>query len=116
MTTDPVTGERRLSRKSLGHRDQKAAKLWADREAARIRDTGHRTGQVDLTIGELLAMYLAKETPFKGDSKQSHDRRAAALFEEHFGSSRRVRTLGPGDWDEFIRARRSGRLCMPHRI
>ncbi len=52
----------------------------------------------------------ARSAPLKGGSKQNHDRRAARLFLACFGPGRRPETLNRIDWDNFIDARRHGRV------
>jgi integrase len=62
------------------------------------------------TLQQLLNEYLAKRTPLKGGSKKNHDRRAARLFLACFGPGRRPETLNRIDWENFIDARRHGRI------
>ncbi len=62
------------------------------------------------TLKRLLDEYLAKRTPQKGGSKQEHDRRAATIFRTFFGPERRPETFNRIDWDNFIDARRHGRI------
>jgi integrase len=93
-------------RMALGHRDRGAAKAKAEELAAALR----RGGAPPLTAPTLVTLfdnYLREVTPQKGQSKQAHDHRAARLFLECFGSSRKAASLNRRDWDAFIRWRRS---------
>ncbi len=108
----PVTGRLylevreggRKTRASLGHRDRDVAKAKADELAARLRHPVV-AGPPDPTLGSLITEYLQDVTPTKGESTQAHDRRAAKMFSQHFGS-RKAAMLNRRDWDAFIAWRR----------
>jgi hypothetical protein len=79
-------------------------------EAAEALLHSGKVGPDMTTLHELLTEYVAKRTPQKGASKQNHDRRAAKLFQHFFGPERRPETLNRIDWENFIDARRHGRI------
>jgi putative transposase len=60
-----------------------------------------------LALAALFDNYLREVTPQKGRSKESHDQRAAKLFLEYLGPTRKVVSLNRRDWDGFIRRRRA---------
>jgi integrase len=107
---------RKRKRVALGHRDREAAKTKAEDLAAALR-RGYAPQSVAPTLATLFDNYVREVTPQKGESKQAHDRRAARLFLEYFGPSRKAASLNRRDWDGFIRWRRSlgdrrkGRTC-----
>lgn len=116
----PGRTKARRKRASLGHRDRTKAKNTADEIAAAFarKEAPEPLKQQpgDITLHELLDVYLERETPYKGTSKQGHDQRAAAVFKSFFSSSRPARTLNLGDWNEFIRARRERRIGPPRTV
>ena len=71
-----------------------------------------------LTLDRLLTIYVREVTSTKGESKQSHDRRAAKLFRTFFNSredpdrstDRLAGSLSLKDWNEFIQERRTGQI------
>lgn len=93
-------------RVALGHRDREAAKAKAEELAAALR-RGYAPQLAAPTLATLFDNYLREVTPQKGSSKQAHDHRAARLFLECFGGSRKAASLNRRDWDGFIRWRRS---------
>ncbi|MDE0357060.1 MAG: site-specific integrase [Gammaproteobacteria bacterium] len=118
---DPKTGllqiewrenGRRLSR-SLKHRDWVRAKRQADEAAAGFavhEPNGKAEAEPEpLTLGRLFEIYGEEVTPTKGEATQSHDRAAMLMFLGCFGRNRNPATLSQRDWDQFIRARRSGK-------
>jgi hypothetical protein len=46
----------------------------------------------------------------KGESKVAHDERAARIFTEFFGAGKKAAALNIRDWDDFIVARRAGKI------
>lgn len=116
----PARAKLRRKRASLGHRDRTKAKTTADEIAAAFgrkevplplkREPG------DITLHDLLDIYLERETPYKGRSKHGHDRLATAMFKDFFGKRRQAKTLNLGDWNEFIRARRERRIGPPDTV
>lgn len=73
-----------------------------------------------LSIGWLLDLYTATETPHKGESKRAQDARGRRVFIDYFrwraeehgeaerGPQRAVVTLDALDWKGFVRARSEG--------
>jgi integrase len=94
-------------RVALGHRDRNAARGKAEELATALRNNEAPPTPV-LTLQSLFDNYLREVTPEKGESKQKHDHRAAALFLHCMGPLRRVATLNRRDWDSFIAWRRRG--------
>jgi integrase len=90
---------------ALGHRDREAAKAKAEELAAALR-RGYAPQLAAPTLATLFDNYLREVTPQKGRNKQAHDHRAARLFLECFGPSRKAASLNRRDWDNFIRWRR----------
>ncbi len=90
---------------ALGHRDREMAKAKTEELAAALR-RGYTPQLATLTLAGLFDNYLRDVTPQKGRSKQSHDRRAAKLFLECLGPSRKVASSNGRDWDGFVRWRR----------
>ncbi len=101
---------------ALGHRDCETAKAKAEELAAALR-RGSMPQLATLALATLFDNYLREVTPQKGRSKQSHDQRAAKLFLEYLGPTRKVLSLTRRDWDGFIRWRRArgDRRCDPGR-
>ncbi|HEX6374029.1 MAG TPA: tyrosine-type recombinase/integrase [Longimicrobium sp.] len=77
-------------------------------------------GPQPVLLGTLLDVYLAEKTPWKGASKQEHDRRAAAMFRGFFGAGAAVERVGKDGRIEtevgvkafasFVEARRNGQI------
>lgn len=103
-------------RLALGHRDREAAKAKAEELAAVLR-RGYAPQFTAPTLATLFDNYLREVTPQKGRSKRGHDHRAARLFLECLGPSRRAGSLNRRDWDNFIRWRklRGDRRRLPGR-
>jgi integrase len=99
----------RRTRISLGHDDRNAAKRKADELAAAFSKP-ERPKVHETTLDSLFDIYVREVTPAKGAGKQAHDHRAAALFRQCFGGTRKVSTLNRRDWDRFIQLRSSGAL------
>lgn len=95
------------TRVALGHRDREAAKGKAEEVAAALRRAEAPMGAAP-TLQMLFDNYVREVTPQKGKSKQQHDRRAARMFLEFVGMTRRAHTLNRRDWDAFITWRRHG--------
>ena len=94
-------------RVALGHRDHDAAKGKAEELTTALRNNEAPPAPA-LTLQLLFDNYLREVTPEKGESKQKHDRRAAALFQECVGANRQVAMLNRRDWDGYIAWRRRG--------
>jgi integrase len=93
------------TRRALGHYDREAAKAKAEELAAALR----RPKQALIaaaTVQTLFDIYVREVTPTKSKGAQGHDRRAARLFLQCFGTNRRAETLNRRDWDRFIEWRR----------
>jgi integrase len=96
--------------------DTDTAKQRADDLVAALGKMEPKVTKAPMTLAQLLRLYGKEATPFKGESKQAHDRRATmlwlAFFDGHEEASRRsIRhpsTLDRTDWDRFIQARRRG--------
>jgi integrase len=102
------SGKARRIRQSLGHRDRKLAVRQAREMAARLAAvTGSHNG---ITLGSLFDIYVREVTPRKSANTQHHDRRAARMFLRFFGRDRLAATLNLRDWENFIDARRAGRI------
>jgi integrase len=106
---DATSGELRRVRTPLGHRDRERAIQQVEQMAARIA-AGPMIGAGEITLGSLFDIYVAEVTPRKGKGKQDHDRRAARMFLEFWGRSRAAASLNLRDWEQFIDARRAGRV------
>jgi integrase len=104
-------GEERARRKrvSLGHRNRERAQREARGVAARLA-AGPVLGTEEITLGSLFDIYRAEVTPRKSAGVQLHDRAAAELFLELWRRDRRVSTLTLREWEQFIDARRDGRI------
>lgn len=117
---EEAAGERpRRKRKSLGHRDTTDAKDKADKLAAAFLDAEAarpQDAEQDVTVHQLIDNYLRQETPHKGESKQGHDHRTAALFKEFLPANLRAENLNKGHWVGFIRARRSHEIAPPQTL
>jgi integrase len=100
------TEERARKRLALGHRDRDAATAKADEVALALRQPERVVDAASLCA--LFDNYLREVTPLKGQSTQSHDRRAAKLFLQYLGPHRRASTLTRRDQDGFVRWRRQG--------
>jgi integrase len=92
-------------RLALHHRDREVAKAKAEELAAALR-RGYAPQLTAPTLATLFDNYLREVTPQKGRSKQAHDHRAARLFLECLGRSRKAGSLNRRDWDNFIRWRK----------
>jgi integrase len=111
-----VREDGKKKRLALGHRDRDAAKQQADEVAARIGKVTQGSSSEAVaastpvapvpeqgpTLKALFDIYVAEVTPQKGESKRSHDHRAARLFLEHFGAACRADTLDRRAWDGYI--------------
>ena len=119
---DPKTGlyqiewrenGRRLTR-SLKHRDWARAKRQADEAAAGLAGPDlngrNHTEPEPFTLEQLFDIYREEVTPAKGEATQWHDKAAMKMFLGFFGRRRNPATLSQRDWDQFIRARRSGTI------
>jgi integrase len=94
---------------SLQHDDFERGKAAADALAAELRKAKPARSD-ELTLTALFDNYEREVTPTKGDSAQTHDKRARKLFERCWGKDAIVRLLDRCDWDKFIQQRRSGEL------
>jgi integrase len=94
---------------ALGHSDFDLGKQKAEELALKLRQHEAPTSGV-LTLRALFDKYECEATARKSLSKQQHDRRARALFEECWGRNAKVIDLDRRDWDRFIDRRRDGSL------
>lgn len=97
--------------RSLGTCTLGDAKMHAQELSVLLRKEGAVPEVNDITLGALLEWYLRDRTPTKSRSAQDHDRRAAALFLRCWGSTRKVTSLRPMDWEHYIAVRSSGALA-----
>ena len=119
---DPKTGmfqiewreNRRRVRRSLKHRNWARAKRQADEFAAGFvgpeTEGGAEAEPEPLTLEALFDIYSDEVTPTKSKRSQRYDRVAMKMFLGFFGPSRKPATLSQRDWDQFIRARRAGKV------
>jgi integrase len=106
---DATSGKLRRERTPLGHRDRQLAIKQVEAMAARIT-AGPTIGTGEITLGSLFDIYVAEVTPRKGRGKQDHDRRAARMFLQYWGRNRLATSLSLRDWEQFVDARRAGRI------
>lgn len=107
--TDPDTGQRKRRRQSLGHRDRDAAKVKADRLAARFAEMDPDQHE-PLTIGGLFDIYLTERTPEVSEGRQLVHKRVAKAMRRFLGEDREVASLNRQDWDAYCRDRASGAI------
>ena len=114
-TGRPLVTRRRLSLAKFGITSRTEAKQKATAMAERFAEMDSPAVS-QLTLERLLNLYVKQVTPTKGESKQSHDRRAVRTFRAFFerrGDARRrmdrpAGSLAAADWNEFVHERRAG--------
>ena len=106
----PGCDKLRRRRKAFGRRDKQEALKAAYALAADFAELTTRP-TAEPTLGELFDIYLGEVTPTKGESKQGHDRRTAAMFVEAFGRGFKAQAFSRREWDRFIHRRRSGEIA-----
>src|SRR5256885_560780 len=109
---DAERGKYRLA--SLGHRDRERAMRDAA-DLLRLRDAGEWTDPRSLTLGILVACYLAENTHARdGSLKTEHYRRGCALTAKYlvkwFGADTPVAELTPDRMAGYVTARRAGEV------
>jgi len=109
---DAERGKYRLA--SLGHRDRERATRDAV-DVLRLRDAGEWTDPRSLTLGILVARYLAENTHARdGSLKTEHYRRGCALTAKYlvkwFGADTPVAELTPDRMAGYVTARRAGQV------
>jgi integrase len=103
-------GRTRPVRQSLEHKDRGEAIRQAKLAAERLKE-GRPFVARDPTLKELFDNYVREVSRrTKGESKVAHDERAARVFTEFFGGGKKAATLNIRDWDDFIVARRAGKI------
>lgn len=110
------TGALRRERRSLKHRDLDRAKEQAKDKAQELRanpSVSHTSTDDPLTLGLLLARYLAEESPRKGKSVRQQNSAAFLLFKQCWGEDKSPAALSVTDWNKYIDARKSGALHPP---
>lgn len=96
-------------RRSLGHRDRDKAIEYAERAARELREGLGVPGDRP-TLRRIFAAYERDRTPDKAPRTQSEDRRQMAMFRKLWGDDFDLSRLSRGEWDRFIRRRRSGEI------
>lgn len=97
-------------RVSLKHRDKKAAGKWALAQAHELAEGLSALRRATPTADRILDLYLQHATPDKGESRQGHDRRCAAMWKRILGSRKDLSTIRRQEWDSFIADRTSGTI------
>jgi integrase len=105
---------RAYNQASLGHRDKERA-LRDAAELVRLREIGEDPTTGPLTLGTLVARYLAESTTTRdGSLKTENYRKGCARYGayliEFFGANTPVRELTASRMMEYARARRSGKI------
>jgi hypothetical protein len=97
-------------RLSLRHRDRKAAELYADEEALKLKkgEPGVRVERV--TLGRVLKLYGDNRTPEKSPRVQAMDAARSELWVRYLGVNKDPHSLTKHEWDSFVRQRASGEL------
>ena len=95
---------------SLGHRDRRAAELYADDEALKLRkgESEIRTGRV--TLGRVFDLYHAHQTPTKSPRVQAADETRIELWSRYLGKGKDPHSLTRREWDQFVRLRATGEI------
>jgi len=106
--------KRRYKQVSLGHTDRERATREAA-EMVRLRDAGEWIDSRSLTLGILVARYLAENTHARdGSLKTEHYRRGCELYSDYltgwFGADTPVIELTPERMAGYATARRSGQI------
>src|SRR2546428_10153949 len=99
---------------SLGHNDRERATRYAA-EIVGLRDAGEWSDPKSLTLGILVARYLAENTHARdGSLKTEHYRRGCALSAKYlvnwFGAETPVAELTPDRMAGYVTARRAGQV------
>lgn len=105
-----VNGRSTRKRVSTGDSDRKKARQQAQELAAELGRAVPQEQEAELTLRRLFEIYLGEKTPRKSEGVQKHDRRAARMFLDYFGESRKVSSLRKRDGERFIADRRDGAL------
>ena len=97
-------------RRSLGHRDQEAAKTYALEQAAKLKkgDTELRQGRV--TLAQVFALYKGHRTPRKSLKEQKADARRTELWTSVLGAGKDPHKVFLSEWERFIDSRASGEI------
>ncbi len=101
---------------SLGHRDKKAAELYADSESLKLRqgESEIRTGRV--TLGRVFDLYSVHQTPTKSLRVQAADQGRIELWARYLGRGKDPHSLTRREWDQFVRLRATGEMDARGRI
>ena len=103
-------GRAKPVRQSLGHKDREKAIRQAKSAVERLGQSRPVVVR-DAPLKELFDNYVREVSRrTKGKSKIAHDERTARMFVGCFGANRRASSLNIRDWDDFIVARREGKV------
>ncbi len=95
---------------SLRHWDRERAIAWAHQQVNEWMERGEHARTQVPTLARILSLYLERETPAKCVSEQQADTRRAKLWARVLGPQKDLSRLTLREWNEFIEARRSGRI------
>lgn len=103
-------GKGNVLRRSLGHRDKKAARAYARGEAAKLERgiAALRTGQV--TLAQVFTAYRQHPSPRKSVTDQRADERRVKMWSRVLGGASDPHCVAKPQCESFIDARRSGAI------
>lgn len=106
---DPTTpGGRR--RRSLGHRDRDAAKVYALEQAAKLRKGTSEITQGVVRLSQVFSLYKIHRTPKKSDTEQLSDARRTDMWKRFLGADKDPHTISLAEWERFTDLRMSGAI------
>ncbi len=107
--TDRTNGK--TIRVSLGHRDRERAKVYADRQAAKLREGMADINACRPTLGRILSAYLEQVLPLrKSDAQRDRDEQRRECWVNYLGRDKDPTKITPADWLRFQRERTSGAI------
>jgi integrase len=105
---DANEGKGGEKRRSLGHRDRRRARQYAEDEAEELASGGARqSAPIEPTVEPVFACYREHMSPQKSPRVQQDDKHQAELWTKHLGPTFDLRNLSVIEWDGFAQRRRS---------
>ncbi len=104
---DPGAGRHR--RRALGHRDEKRARIDAERLHLALVE-GAKLEPEAVTLGRIFDAYKRHRTPRKVATEQQNDGRRFKLFEVYFGRDKDPNKISLREWESFIDLRGFGAI------
>lgn len=95
-------------RKSLGHKDRKAAEIYAKEQHTKLMKGDAELQQGRVTLAQVFALYRQHRTPRKTEREQRSDDRRIEMWTRVLGAGKDPHETTPHEWERFIEQRRAG--------